>query len=140
MLDYIEDAMATMTILLAGIASISLLVWGIWIMNIMLVSVTERIKEIWIRKAIWAGGIDILMQFLTESSILSVIWWLIWIAFAYVVCNFVDYFWWETLPVAISSTSIILSFSVSLTIGLVFGITPARRAAQLRPIEALRFE
>jgi putative ABC transport system permease protein len=140
MLEYVEDAMATMTVLLAGIASISLLVWWIWIMNIMLVSVTERIKEIWIRKAIWAGTDDILMQFLTESSILSIVWWWIWIAIAYAVCTFVDYFWGEYLPVVISSTSIILSFSVSLAIGLIFWIVPAYKAAQLRPIDALRFE
>jgi putative ABC transport system permease protein len=137
LLDYVEETMSTMTTLLAYIAAISLIVWWIWIMNIMLVSVSERTKEIWIRKAIWASWQDILIQFLVESSILSLLWWWAWIFFSYLVCLIVAYF---GVAVSISTTSIIMSFSVSLFIWLLFGITPAYKAAQLRPIQALRFE
>ena len=137
MLESITEIMATMTLFLAWIAAISLLVWGIWVMNIMLVSVTERTKEIGIRKAIWASGSDILIQFLTEASTLSILWWAIWIAFSYLVVYILSFF---EIPWLISINSIMLSFWFSLWIWLIFGIIPAYKAAQLRPIEALRFE
>jgi putative ABC transport system permease protein len=137
MLDTITQMLATMTLFLAWIAAISLLVWGIGVMNIMLVSVTERTKEIWIRKAIWASGGDILLQFLTEASVLSLTGWWIWILFSYFVCEILQRF---DIPAIISINSIIMSFSFSLWIWLIFGIFPAYKAAQLRPIEALRFE
>lgn len=137
MLDSINEIMATMTLFLAWIAAISLLVWGIWVMNIMLVSVTERTKEIGIRKAIWASWSDILIQFLTEASTLSILWWTIWIIFSFLVVNILNYF---DIPWIVSVNSIVLSFWFSLWIWLIFGIVPAYKAAQLRPIDALRFE
>lgn len=137
MLDSINEITQTLMLFLSWIAGISLLVWWIWIMNIMLVSVTERTKEIWIRKAIWASGNDILLQFLTEASTLSILWWALWIGLSYLVIYILS-FW--SIPWIIATNSIIMSFSFSLGIGLVFGIIPARKAAQLRPIQALRFE
>lgn len=127
----------TLTLLLSWIAWISLLVWWIWVMNIMLVSVTERTREIWIRKAIWAGKSDILLQFLTEALSISVIGWAIWILISYWAVFLLNYF---SITAVISVNSITLSFCFSLFIWLVFGILPAYKAAKLRPIDALRFE
>ncbi len=137
MLSKFSSITQTLTLLLSWIAWISLLVWWIWVMNIMLVSVTERTKEIWIRKAIWAGKSDILLQFLTEASSLSIIGWLIWITFSYGVVFLLNYF---SIAAIISTNSIITSFLFSLWIWLIFGILPAYKAAKLRPIDALRFE
>lgn len=137
MLENMTSITETLTLLLSWIAWISLLVWGIWVMNIMLVSVTERTKEIGIRKAIWADKKDILLQFLTEASSLSIIWWLIWIGFSYIVVFWLNHF---SISAVISSSSILISFLFSLGIWLVFGILPAYKAAKLRPIDALRFE
>ena len=127
----------TLTLLLSGIAWISLLVGWIWVMNIMLVSVTERTREIWIRKAIWATKSDILLQFLTEALSISVIGGLIWIIISYVSVFFLNYF---SIAAVISVNSITLSFCFSLFIWLVFWILPAYKAAKLRPIDALRYE
>jgi putative ABC transport system permease protein len=137
MLDSLSEMIATLMLFLSGIAAISLLVWWIWVMNIMLVSVTERTKEIGIRKAIWASGKDILLQFLTEASTLSILWGAIWIWLSYLVVFILSYF---EIPWIISTNSILMSFWFSLWIGLIFGIVPAYKAAQLRPIDALRFE
>jgi putative ABC transport system permease protein len=127
-----------MTILLASIAGISLLVGGIGIMNIMLVSVTERTREIGIRMAIGAKGRDVLMQFMIESIVISFIGGLIGILLGIVASWLVGKFggW----PIVITLSSIILSFVFSAAIGLFFGWYPARKAAALNPIDALRYE
>lgn len=127
-----------MTILLASIAGISLLVGGIGIMNIMLVSVTERTREIGIRMAIGAKGKDILIQFMIESIVISFMGGLIGIALGIIASTLVARFggW----PVVITLSSVILSFVFSSAIGLFFGWYPASKAAALNPIDALRFE
>jgi putative ABC transport system permease protein len=126
----------TLTVLLAGIAAISLLVGGIGVMNIMLVSVTERIREIGLRKALGARPGIIRRQFLIEASLLGLIGGLlgaaVGIAGAKVLPAFISN------PVAISTPAIVGSVSVALAIGLVFGVYPATRAARLAPIDALR--
>ncbi len=127
-----------LTILLAGIASVSLLVGGIGIMNIMLVSVTERIREIGIRMSVGAKERDILLQFLTEAVVLSIfgglLGILVGIASSKLISNLAG---WSTL---ISIGSIILAFVFSGSVGVFFGFYPARKASKLDPIEALRYE
>ncbi len=123
---------------LAGIAAISLLVGGIGIMNIMFVSVTERTREIGIRKAIGAKNRDILIQFLTESIILSLSGGILGVGFAYTISWLLKTF--GSLSSLITATPIILALSFSTAIGLIFGIFPAMRAARLNPIESLRYE
>jgi putative ABC transport system permease protein len=127
-----------MTILLASIAGISLLVGGIGIMNIMLVSVTERTREIGIRMAIGAKGRDVLIQFMIESIVISFVGGLIGIALGITISELVAKFggW----PVVITLSSVLLSFLFSAAIGLFFGWYPARKAAALNPIDALRYE
>lgn len=127
-----------MTILLASIAGISLLVGGIGIMNIMLVSVTERTREIGIRMAIGAKGKDVLIQFMIESIVLSLLGGLIGIALGVLISELVAVFggW----PVVVSLSSVLLAFLFSSAIGLFFGWYPARKAAALNPIDALRYE
>jgi len=127
-----------MTILLACIAGISLLVGGIGIMNIMLVSVTERTREIGIRMAIGAKGKDVLIQFMIESIVISFVGGLIGVGLGIIVSEMVAKFggW----PVVITMTSVIMSFLFSAAVGLFFGWYPARKAAALNPIDALRYE
>ena len=127
-----------MTVLLAAVAGISLLVGGIGIMNIMYVSVTERTREIGLRMSIGAKGIDILAQFLIESILISVTGGLIGVVFgvgAALVVNGVAHF-----PIYIQPWSVILSFAVCTVTGIFFGWYPAKKAAQLDPIEAIRYE
>jgi len=126
------------TIFLGAIAAISLLVGGIGIMNIMLVSVTERTREIGIRKAVGAKRADILFQFLIESMVLSVVGGLIGIAFGWGVAAIVNTL--DSFTTHVSAQSVLLAVSFSLVVGLFFGIYPASRAANLHPIEALRYE
>jgi putative ABC transport system permease protein len=127
-----------MTMLLGSIAGVSLLVGGIGIMNIMLVSVTERTREIGIRMSIGARGRDILLQFLTEAVTLSIVGGLIGIALGVGASQFIsEKFGWPTLT---STDSILLAFAFSAVIGIFFGFYPARKAAQLDPIDALRYE
>jgi putative ABC transport system permease protein len=127
-----------MTILLGSIASISLIVGGIGIMNIMLVSVTERIKEIGIRMAVGARERDILIQFLIEAVVLSLVGGLIGIVLGIVATKTASFFTeWPTL---VSLSSIIIAFSFAGIIGIFFGLYPAKKASKLDPIEALRYE
>ena len=128
----------TMTALLAGIAGVSLLVGGIGIMNIMLVSVTERTREIGLRMAIGARGSDVLMQFLVEAVVLSLFGGSIGIALGFGISWGVTEF--LTWPTMISTDAVALAFGFSAFIGIFFGFYPATKAAKLDPIEALRFE
>ncbi len=128
----------TMTVLLGGIAAVSLIVGGIGIMNIMLVSVTERTREIGIRKAVGARRRDILSQFLVESIALSVTGGLIGIGVGILGSKLINHFaGWATL---LSVQAIVMAFSFAVAVGVFFGLYPARRAASLDPIEALRHE
>ncbi|MDR7418851.1 MAG: ABC transporter permease [Armatimonadota bacterium] len=128
----------TMTVLLGGIAAVSLVVGGIGIMNIMLVSVTERTREIGIRKAVGARRRDILLQFLVESVALSVTGGVIGIAIGVLGSRLITQFaGWATL---LSPQAIVLAFAFALAVGVFFGLYPAQRAAKLDPIEALRHE
>jgi len=136
-----ETATATtevMTALLAAIASVSLFVGGIGIMNIMLVSVTERTREIGIRMAVGARGRDILLQFLIEAVTLSSIGGLLGIGLGIGGARVLTLL--KNWPTLISPDSIILAFVFSAAVGIFFGFYPARKASRLDPIEALRFE
>ena len=137
-LDSRQEATEVFTYLLAGIAGVSLLVGGIGIMNIMLVTVTERTREIGIRKALGATRGNILLQFLVESMTLCLIGGLLGLALgaaaAYLAAEFAG---WQTV---VTSTSVVTAFAFSAGVGLFFGIWPAQRAARLDPIDALRYE
>ncbi|HKL12233.1 MAG TPA: ABC transporter permease [Halanaerobiales bacterium] len=142
-INLVNQVTNVLTYLLGGIATISLLVGGIGVMNIMLVSVKERTREIGLRKAIGASNQDVQHQFLFESIILSLGGGLIGIILGiglsllanYTITHFFD--WWQgTIPLWV----ILLSFGVTVSIGLIFGFYPAYKASQLDPIEALRYE
>jgi putative ABC transport system permease protein len=133
-----EAASRVLTTLLAAIASVSLLVGGIGIMNIMLVSVTERTREIGLRMAVGARGRDILTQFLVEAVTLSLIGGAIGVGFGLLASHAIAYFAeWRTL---LQLEAILLAFSFSAAVGIFFGFYPARKAAGLNPIDALRYE
>jgi putative ABC transport system permease protein len=127
-----------MSVLLLIIASISLLVGGIGIMNIMLVSITERTKEIGLRMAIGAKGSIILLQFLTESVVISFIGGFIGILVGYGIAQIVKNT--QHWPIVVSGNSILIAFLSAAAIGIFFGFYPARKASLLNPIEALRYE
>ncbi len=128
----------TMTKMLAGIASISLLVGGIGIMNILLVSVAERTKEIGIRKAIGAKHSNILYQFLIEAILLSAFGGILGVIIGVGICAIISIF--TTTTIVVSVPVIAISFGFSILIGIVFGVFPAHKAARLHPIQALRFD
>lgn len=128
----------TFTTLLAGIAAISLIVGGIGIMNIMLVTVTERTSEIGLRKALGAKRKTIITQFLTEAIILTIVGGIIGASIGILVSYFLTTK--LSLPTLISWTSVILAITVSSVIGIIFGLYPAIKASKLQPIEALRYE
>ncbi len=133
-----EESSRVLTYLLAAIASVSLLVGGIGIMNIMLVSVTERTREIGLRMAVGARGYDILMQFLVEAVTLSLIGGGVGIAVGLAGSRVISYFAeWRTL---VAPEAIALAFGFAAAVGIFFGFYPARKAARLDPIEALRYE
>jgi putative ABC transport system permease protein len=127
-----------MTTLLGFVASISLIVGGIGIMNIMLVSVTERTREIGIRLAVGARGSDILLQFLIEAVTLSLLGGLLGIGLAFLAAHLIPRF--SDMPVHITAGPVLYSFAFSAAVGILFGFYPARKAASLDPIEALRYE
>lgn len=133
-----EETTRTITLLLGNIAAISLLVGGIGIMNIMLVSVTERTREIGIRKALGATYYNILLQFLIEAIVIGVTGGFIGVVIGIGVSHLISSIaGWNTL---VSFSSVLLAFGFSIMVGLFFGIYPARKAALLDPIEALRYE
>ncbi|HEX9441041.1 MAG TPA: FtsX-like permease family protein, partial [Roseiflexaceae bacterium] len=138
LLSSLTTVTSLLTAFLAAVAGISLLVGGIGIMNIMLVSVTERTREIGLRKAVGARGQDILMQFLVEALVISLAGGLIGLALGGLIALSVTLT--GLLTATVSMSAVLLAVGFSLAVGLFFGIWPARRAAKLNPIDALRYE
>jgi putative ABC transport system permease protein len=136
--DVRSAATSTMTTLLAGIAGVSLIVGGIGIMNIMLVSVTERTREIGLRMAIGAKGRDVRRQFLVEAITLSLIGGGIGVALGFGLAEGLSH--WMSWPAQVSVNAVMMSFAFAAATGIFFGFYPAQKAAQLNPIDALRFE
>jgi putative ABC transport system permease protein len=137
MIDMASATSKTLTTLLAAIAGVSLLVGGIGIMNIMLVSVTERTREIGIRMAVGGRKRDILFQFLTESVILSIMGGLLGVGMAFLVCKIMTV---TGIPTAINPLIVAFSTLFAALVGIIFGYYPAMKAARLYPIDALRYE
>ncbi len=140
LLEFSNTMTTTLTAFLGSIAGVSLLVGGIGVMNIMLVSVTERTREIGIRKAVGAKRRDILMQFLVEAMVLSLFGGFMGIAVGYGISQTLPMLISELRSTVVTMNSILLATGFSAAIGLFFGVYPATRAARLRPIEALRYE
>ncbi len=137
-LEMVNKIAGTFTVLLGSIAGISLLVGGIGIMNIMLVTVTERTREIGVRKAIGATDRDILTQFLLESVLLSGLGGLLGVAVGLGFANLVSA--WKDFQIVVEASNILIALSFSISVGVFFGYYPAYRAAKLDPIDALRYE
>lgn len=138
MVQTVNSVLSTITTVLGAIAGIALLVGGIGIMNIMLVAVTERIREIGIKKAIGAKRSTILLQFLTESAIISLIGGILGIIIGYILGFIISSL--LNLPPLIQLKEVIIAATVAMLIGIIFGVYPANRASKLDPIEALRYE
>ena len=134
----LDEALGTLTMMLGGIAAISLLVGGIGIMNIMLVSVSERTREIGIRKAVGAKRRDILTQFLIEALVVSVLGGLLGLLISYFILQFLSPILEMQLVISAGVAELALGFS--MVIGVVFGLYPANKASKLHPIEALRYD
>jgi putative ABC transport system permease protein len=139
LLSSITQVTGILTLFLAGVSSISLLVGGIGIMNIMLVSVTERTREIGLRKAVGARGLDILSQFLIESILLSLVGGVLGIGLGWLI-SLIGGALVSDLDLSLTLDSVLLATGISSFVGIFFGLYPANRAARMRPIEALRFE
>ena len=137
-METMSETTTMITLLLGSVAGISLIVGGIGIMNIMMVSVTERTREIGIRKAIGATYSNVMLQFLIESTMISVIGGIIGIFLGIGLARAISQF--GNFTTVISAASIVVSFGFSLFVGIVFGMLPARKAARLDPIDALRYE
>jgi putative ABC transport system permease protein len=135
-MDTISSIFSIINTVLVAIAAISLIVGGIGIMNIMYVSVTERIKEIGIRRALGARTNDILYQFLIESVLLSVMGGLLGLGLAFLIVFFIQ----KLFPAYVDVQSVLLALGVSSAIGIIFGVFPAKKAADLSPIDAIRYE
>jgi putative ABC transport system permease protein len=140
LLSALSSVTGTITLLLGGIGAVSLVVGGIGIMNIMLVTVTERTKEIGLRKALGAHDSDILLQFLVEALVLTVIGGMMGIGLSYGIAGLVAQIPGSTFRILIGTQAIIMALSVSAGSGLIFGLYPAYSATKLDPIEALRYE
>ena len=136
--EVVESTTAVLTALLSAVAAVSLVVGGIGIMNIMLVSVTERTREIGIRLAIGALERDVLLQFLIEAMMLSLAGGLAGIGFGLFISFWVSEF--LDLPFSLNLPIILIAVVFSAVVGILFGYFPARRAARLNPIDALRYE
>jgi putative ABC transport system permease protein len=134
----LDRASKTMTALLASIAAVSLLVGGIGIMNIMLLSVTERTREIGIRRAVGARAKDVLVQFLMEATTLSVLGGLMGIVIGFIISLSISR--WASWSAVVSPLSVLVSFGVAAAVGIFFGYYPARQASEVAPIESLRYE
>ena len=124
--------------LLAAVAAVSLIVGGIGIMNIMLVSVTERTREIGLRLSVGARDVDVLLQFLVEATVLSIVGGAIGVALGFVASYVVGHTMQWSTPV--TSSAVLLAFGFATAVGMFFGFYPARKAARLSPIDALRHE
>ena len=138
MMETMSSTMDSITLILVVAAGFSLLVAGIGIMNIMLVSVTERTKEIGLRMSVGARGLDISIQFLIESILISLTGGILGILFGWILCTLATSLF--SLPTSIPMWSIVVSFVVCTIIGVLFGYIPAKKAANLDPIEAIRYE
>ncbi len=140
LLSTFETVTTTLTVFLGAIAGISLLVGGIGVMNIMLVSVTERTKEIGLRKAVGAKRRDILRQFMVEALVMSIFGGLIGLLLGYGTAKGIEYAFSEYITPIVTPSAVMLALGFSAAVGIFFGIYPAQRAARLNPIQALRYE